>query len=129
MRCQTTKGLNMRIVLILLFTMLVFGANAQPTNTPPTNTPPTNAQPKFETQIINRLNKTNSVWMDETKLNEIRRGSISYSGLAVEVARLSNPLQLFNPGAPPKYGSPSDNVLPDPYNGRNLGWKILSIDF
>jgi hypothetical protein len=124
----------MRIVLILLFTIGVLGANAQPTNSSPsnvqpTNTPPSNAQPKLETQIINRLNKTNSVLMNELKLNELRKGSVTYSGLAVEVARLSNPLQLFNPAAPPQYGSPDDNVLPDPYNGRNLGWKILSLDF
>jgi hypothetical protein len=119
----------MRIVLILLFMVAVFSANAQSTNAPPTNTPPSNIQPKLESQIINRLSKTNSLLMNEVKLNQLQKERITYSGLAVEVARLSNPLQLFNPAAPPQYGSPGDNVLPDPYNGRNLGWKILSLDF
>jgi hypothetical protein len=113
------KGTVMRIVLMLLFAVVVFSASAQPTN----------AHPKLETQIVNHLSNSNSVTMNEAKLNELQKGHVTYSGLAVELARLTNPLQLFNPAAPAKYGSPGDNVLPDPYNGRNLGWKIFSIAF
>jgi hypothetical protein len=109
----------MKIVLMLLFALAVLTANAQPTNT----------TPALQTQLINRLSKGNSILLNEAKLNEFVKGRVTYSGLAVEVAKLSNPLQLVNPAAPAKYGSPGDNVLPDPYNGRNLGWKIFSLAF
>jgi len=109
----------MRIVLMLLFALAVLAANAQPTNTTPV----------LQSQLVNRLGKVNSVLMSPEKANEIMKGNVTYSGLAVELAKLGNPLQLFNPAAPAKYGSPKDNVLSDPYNGRNLGWKILSLSF
>jgi len=109
----------MKIVLILIFSLAVLPADAQPTN----------SKPVLQTQLVNRLGKMNSLLLSQTKLNEIKKGGVTYSGLAVELAKLTNPLQLFNPAAPAKYGSPQDNVLADPYNGRNLGWKILSLSF
>lgn len=109
----------MKIVLMLLFALAVLTANAQPTNT----------TPALQTQLVNRLSKGSSLLLKEAKLNEVVKGGVTYSGLSVELAKLSNPLQLINPAAPAKYGSPKDNVLPDAYNGRNLGWKILSLSF
>jgi hypothetical protein len=119
---QTTTGTSMKIVLMLLFALAVLTANAQPTN----------ATPALQTQLVNRLSKASSLALNEAKLNEVVKGNVTYSGLAVELARLDNPLQLLqliNPAAPAKYGSPKDNVLPDAYNGRNLGWKIFSLSF
>jgi hypothetical protein len=109
----------MKIVSIMVFALAVLTANAQPTNT----------TPALQTELVNHLSKGTSLLLNEGKLNEYVKGRVTYSGLAVEVAKLSNPLQLLNPAAPAKYGSPSDNVMPDPYNGRNLGWKILSLSF
>ena len=109
----------MKIVSIMVFALAVLTANAQPTNT----------APALQTKLVNHLSKGTSLLLNEGKLNEYVKGRVTYSGLAVEVAKLSNPLQPLNPAAPAKYGSPSDNVMPDPYNGRNLGWKILSLSF
>src|SRR3954463_4213743 len=50
--------------------------------------------------------------------NEIIRGNVTYSGILVESAKTRNPLQLVNPAAPPEYGSPEDNVVRDPIDGR-----------
>ena len=63
------------------------------------------------------------------KANEIVRGNVVYSGVAVQVVRTSNPLQLVNPAAPARYGSAEDNVLRDPTTGRSEGLKFLSIRF
>jgi len=109
----------MKIVSMLLFALAVLTANAQPTNT----------TPALESQLTSHLSKGISLLLNEAKPNEIVKGSVTYSGLAVELVKFSNPLQLLNPAAPAKYGSPKDNVLPDPYNGRNLGWKIFSLAF
>ena len=104
---------------MLLFALAVFTTIAQPTNT----------TPALETQLVNRLSKGSSLLSSEAKPNEIVKGSVTYSGLAVELVKFSNPLQLLNPVAPANNGSPEDNVMPDPYNGRNPGWKIFSLAF
>src|SRR5215813_2741611 len=46
----------------------------------------------------------------ELKPNEIRVGHLTLDGAAIEVAKVDNPLQLLNPFAPAKYGSPEDNI-------------------
>jgi len=61
--------------------------------------------------------------------NEIVSGNITYSGIAVEAVKVDNPLQLLNPAAPPEYGSPEDNVVLDPINGKVSGLNIFSIQF
>jgi len=109
----------MKIVSMLLFALAALTPNAQPTNT----------TPSLETQLVNRLSKGSSLLLNEAKPNEFVKGRVTYSGLAVEVAKFSNPLPLLNPAAPAKYGSPKDNVLSDPYNGRSLGWNIFSLAF
>ena len=47
----------------------------------------------------------------------------------MELIKTHNPLQLINPLAPAKYGSPEDNVMRDPAQGKILGLKFLSIKF
>jgi hypothetical protein len=65
----------------------------------------------------------------QPKANEIVRGKVVYSGVAVQVVKTRAPLQLVNPAAPPQYGSAQDNVLRDPITGRSEGLKFLSIRF
>ena len=61
--------------------------------------------------------------------NKIVHGRVSYSGSLVEAVKTRRPLQLFNPEAPPEYGSPEDNLARDPINGRVLGLKLFAIHF
>src|ERR1035438_9294386 len=63
------------------------------------------------------------------KPNEIIHGDVVYSGIAVQLVKAPNPLQLFNPAAPPQYGSSLDNLVRDPTTGHAFGLKILSIRF
>jgi hypothetical protein len=63
------------------------------------------------------------------KPNEIVMGNVTYEGIGVQLVKTHYPLQLINPFAPAKYGSPEDNVMRDPAQGRILGLKFLSIKF
>jgi hypothetical protein len=63
------------------------------------------------------------------KPNEIVQGNVVYSGVAVQLVKAPNPLQLFNPVAPPQYGSAQDNLVRDPTTGRAFGLKIISLRF
>jgi hypothetical protein len=90
--------------------------------------PPTQQQP-FESQLNQRLNIDRYRSAEEAQPNEIVHGKISYSGIAVEVLKTGRPLQLINPFAPAKYGSPGDNVLRDPITKKVRGWKLFSINF
>jgi hypothetical protein len=67
--------------------------------------------------------------LGQAKPNEIVRGNVVYSGVAVQLVKTSNPLQLVNPAAPAQYGSAEDNVLRDPTTGRAAGLKFLSLRF
>jgi hypothetical protein len=64
-----------------------------------------------------------------TKANEIAHANVAYRGLAVQVYKAHNPLQLVNPGAPPQYGSTLDNLDYNPTTGRFFGLKIFSLRF
>jgi hypothetical protein len=71
-----------------------------------------------------------SVRLGQTvKPTEIARGNVVYSGVAVQLVKARNPLQLFNPAAPPQYGSAEDNMSRDPTTGRASGLKFLSLRF
>jgi hypothetical protein len=83
----------------------------------------------FESRSATMLNMQSYLSSHEIKPNEILRGNVHYSGIAVEALKTGNPLQLVNPLAPAKYGSPEDNVLRDGITKRVLGWKIFSIGF
>jgi len=63
------------------------------------------------------------------KPNELAKGKLILSGSAVEAAKTHSPLQLFNPLAASKYGSPEDNALRDPSNGKVRGLKLFSLSF
>jgi len=77
-----------------------------------------------------RLANQNPLLIEKTeKPNQVVGKNVTYSGIAVQLARTDNPLQLINPAAPPQYGSPEDNVARDPINGKVTGLKIFAIDF
>ena len=83
----------------------------------------------LESELTARLGKTSLAAVHAAKPNEIVARHVTYSGVAVQVLKTDNPLQLINPLAPPKYGSPEDNVMRDTFTGRVLGLKIFSIRF
>jgi len=63
------------------------------------------------------------------KTTEIVKGNVAYNGLAVQVVKARNPLQLVSPIAPARYGSAEDNLSRDPTTGRAFGLKIFSLRF
>lgn len=62
------------------------------------------------------------------KPNQIVSGGRTYSGIAVQVVKTDNLLQLINPFAPAKYGSGEDNLVADrdPITGRPAGLSVLT---
>jgi hypothetical protein len=118
------------LMLLLLFSALA--VQAQSTNAPLIKMPLTNTVPRLageslEAQTIGTgLPGLN---LNELKPNEIARGRFLYSGIAVELLKKRNPLQLINPIAPPEYGSPDDNIVRDPPSGKVRGFKLFAIRF
>lgn len=86
-------------------------------------------QEAMESKVSARLSKAVSLSASEVKPNEIVKGKVAYSGIAVSVFKTGNLAQLFNPFAPAKYGSALDNAVLDPGTGRARAWKLLSIQF
>ena len=83
----------------------------------------------LESQLSDRLANAISLSLNERNPNEVVKGNIAHSGIAVAAFKTDNLLQLFNPFAPPKYGSGEDNVLRDLETDRISGWKLFSIGF
>ena len=63
------------------------------------------------------------------KPNEIVHGNHTYSGVAVQIVKTKNPLELINPCAPPEYGSLHENLDRDIITHKVTGFKIFSISF
>ena len=61
--------------------------------------------------------------------NQARCGSFTTEGIAIQLAKTPNPLQLINPAAPADYGWTEANVVRDPINRRVSGLKIFSFRF
>jgi hypothetical protein len=101
----------------------------------PTNAPPTNAQPARASQSLvaqapgpGELNLP-PLELAAAKPNEMVVGKLTFSGVAVQAVKAKNPLQLFNPAAPARYGSGRDNVVSFPFLGPGPRLKFFSIDF
>lgn len=62
------------------------------------------------------------------KPNQVITQKRAYSGIAVQVVKTRNPLQLINPFAPAEYGSGEQNLVPgrDEVTGRPTGLAILT---
>ena len=66
---------------------------------------------------------------EPVKPNQIVGERFTISGIAVQLIRAENPLQLINPVAPDEYFSGADNVTHEPRTGIIDGLKILSFKF
>lgn len=54
---------------------------------------------------------------------------VAYSGIAIQLLRAPNPLQLFNPWAPVAYGPSEQNLVFDPFTKRPAGLRFFAIRF
>ena len=109
----------MKRVTVLLCALAALSSNAQPAET----------EGSLEYRLAAGLAKSSAALSKGAKPNEIVKGKITYSGIAVQLLTTDNPLQLVNPVAPARYGSAEDNVIRDPVKGTISGWKIFSIRF
>jgi hypothetical protein len=111
----------MKKVIVLFVAFAAIAVNAQSTNAP------TRSEQTIESEATRRANASQPATR-VFKPNEIAVGRLTLDGIVVEAIKTRRPLQLVNPAAPPEYGSPEDNVVRDPINGR-VGLKFLSIKF
>lgn len=63
------------------------------------------------------------------KPNALRLGKVALSGIAVQVAKTENPLQLVNPWAPPEFGESQDNATFSLITNQVTGWKLFAFEF
>ena len=124
----------MKRSLVLLVVLITLAVHAQSTNSTvtATNSVATNvvsSEPleSLEAQLDHKFQGT--LTLDQPKPNEIVKGKVVFSGIAVEAVKKRNPFQLINPAAPAEYGSPEDNLVREPPNGRPFGLKIFAIRF
>jgi hypothetical protein len=61
--------------------------------------------------------------------NELVLERVILRGAVVQWIKTDNPLQLFNPFAPERYGSGEQNLTFDEFSGRPKGMTIFSIEF
>lgn len=54
---------------------------------------------------------------------------VSYSGIAIQLFRAPQPLQLLNPWAPAAYGPSDQNLIYDPLTKRPAGLRFFAINF
>jgi hypothetical protein len=111
--------MTMKRTCIVLFGFAVLAAAAHPAY----------GQNSMQSQLSTRLSKAVTISASEVKPNEIVKGKVAYSGIAVSAFKTDNPVQLFNPFAPAKYGAALDNAMQDPGTGRARAWKLFSIQF
>src|ERR1017187_7252954 len=109
----------MKRVTVLLCALAALAANAQPAET----------ESLLEYRLAAGLTRSSAALSKGARPNEIVKGKITYSGIAVQLLTTDNPLQLVNPAAPANYGSAEDNVLRDSTHGWASGLKLFSIRF
>ena len=108
----------MKKYAILLGVLAALSVNADPPQT----------QGSLQTSGAQATKKRESL-TQPGKPNEIVKENVSYSGIAVQLLKTDNPVQLINPAAPARYGTPEDNTLRDPISGKVSGLKLFSIRF
>ena len=93
-----------------------------------TSAAPAGTEESLEARTMRRVQETPPTLFD-LKPNEIKAGSVSYSGIAIEIVKVENPFELINPAAPRQYGLAEANVVREPAHGWISGLKIFSIEF
>jgi len=61
--------------------------------------------------------------------NEIPFGRGTADGIFIQLFTTDNPLELINPAAPERYGSPNDNTVQDITSQKPSGLKLLEFRF
>ena len=121
----------MKLYLMLLVLVSGIAVQGQSTNAPMKVLPLTNSTPHRLADSLEAQTGGHglpSINLSELKPNEVARGKVIFSGIAVEAVKTGRPLQLINPLAPPAYGSPDDNIVRDPTSRRTY-LKIFAIKF
>jgi hypothetical protein len=113
----------MKKLLFVFSVLFAFSASAQSTNAPPAK-----VGDDLQAELTARARQTPAE-LQQVKPNEIRVGKLTYSGILIEGAKTRAPLQLLNPAAPARYGSPEDNLARDSITGRIRGLKFFSLSF
>jgi len=54
---------------------------------------------------------------------------VTYTGIAVQLIRAEQPLQVLNPLAPKSYGTGEQNVIFDMFTRNPVGLKLFSFNF
>jgi hypothetical protein len=81
-----------------------------------------------EARTARRLREIN-VQITLERPNEYTVNNVTYEGIAVQLFRTDNPLQLVNPFAPPEYGRAEANVSLNPVTGKATGLKLFGLRF
>jgi hypothetical protein len=120
----------MRLVLILLLFSAACAVQGQSTNAPITMVPKTNSPASQSGQSMEAQTSLggHGINLAELKPNELPAGRFIISGITVEAFKQRNLLQLINPLAPARYGSPDDNIVRDP-TAHRTGLKIFALRF
>mgnify|MGYP006319306931 CR=1 FL=1 len=63
-----------------------------------------------------------------TNVRPIQVG-VTYTGIAVQLIRAEQPLQVLNPLAPKSYGTGEQNVIFDMFTRNPVGLKLFSFNF
>jgi hypothetical protein len=95
-----------------------------------TNAEPTQAGKQLQSQPQHPFPEVvPELAVSQPQANEMAVGRFTLSGIAIQIVKAKNPLQLVNPAAPPDYGSGVDNVewFSTSPNGPTL--KLFSINF
>lgn len=126
------------VVLLSVLAVLGFSANAQQAKTESPKAATASKEvskaqaSRTETPLqstTTQIGKKRQSLSQDEKPNEILKERVGYSGVAVQLVKTDNPVQLINPAAPAKYGSPEDNTLRNPIDNKVLGLKIFAIKF
>jgi hypothetical protein len=120
----------MKSICALLFALfIVVAVDAQSNNAPTNNAAALlNIDQWSLTGVIRHPEQTPLLTFQQ-KPNELQLGKIMLSGIAVEAAKVENPLQLFNPWAPPEYGESQDNATFSLITNQVTGWKLFAFEF
>ena len=90
--------------------------------------PPQADEKAITPPVPRRTGTTNSVPVAKVP-DKITLGNVKLEGVAVQVIKAPNPLQLINPFAPPEYGSGYRNVVYGSMPGKVIGVKVLAVTF
>ena len=116
----------------LLFLPLAFATACLSAQTTPTNNapPPTNqADLRREAPSLTTEQLVSLVNFQTAIAGRILGLNLQADGAMPQLLRADQPLQLFNPFAPARYGNGYDNVSYDPRTRRGEGIAFLRIKF